>query len=658
MLDRITEDFTAHTNALTWANKSFPFNSHELVTNHPWAIVLRLIGDESVAYLKILPAGLAGPKHGLSRISDLLAPDVPSLISFDANTGLFLYRDHGAMELNGKPGQDAVQNILITYATLQAKTARLPDLIETLPPLAIAAQFDRLMVFLSAVDTDTGSISGPVTAAHFLKPQTVERYRRIFSSVADVFKRFLVLQNDLPTTINHCDLRARNVARKPDGSLVIFDWDDAVSGSPGLSLHALFSGSTRPYEALTADPRTLQGVGQQDRQLLDAYVDALCDNGVYARDKVVADLPAVICAGVIQFILNFGDHSVQNLGQREAIGKNIRRRLSDLMNLAQMLVLSSSKSIHAYARALNENGRSQRALLLPDVVRAKSCKATRQRKTKDMPDAIAQSDKPGVFPAIDLSTEELQSGVLSRETRDLGVALFKRHGTLLIKNAIPVDLVSSCHSGFLTQYDKYLQNTRYHDALRVGDKRLMITLKFAGPFAQPDLYASPFVLPILNRILGAAAILGSLTAVASLPGSQDQRMHKDNAALFKDDPELQVPSFSIAMIVPMIALNAENGATRVVKGSHLKTSAQAKEMPYQDPVVDLGSCFLMDCRLSHRGMANNSKDVRPITSIVYQRPWYRDHLNFKKQKPLDIDAGALNSVPENLQHLVSWAVET
>ena len=79
-------------------------------------------------------------------------------------------------------------------------------------------------------------------------------------------------------------------------------------------------------------------------------------------------------------------------------------------------------------------------------------------------------------------------------------------------------------------------------------------------------------------------------------------------------------------------------------------------MPYQDPTVSLGSCFFMDSRLTHQGMANNSQQVRPIVSIVYQRPWYQDNLNYKKQKPILINEEQLSAVPDDLKSLVEWAV--
>lgn len=653
---RMTTSFEGTANisalALGWAQDHFPFQSHDIVTNHPWARTLRLQGENGPAFLKIVPNAKDAPKLALPKIAKYLKAQVPQLISSDPGAGFFLYQDHEGRALETPQNAETRQAILTHYADLQTSALKHPDLLAALPRLRREQQYDRLMAFLTVPEEDTAP---GITAAYFLRDSTVRRYHGIFASVADMFGRFLTADYYLRPTINHCDLRFKNVALKPDGKLVIFDWDDAVCAPPGLSLHALFSGSAGPYAALCAGEISAKtGMAQQDRFILDKYVDQLCANGDYEKDQLVAALPAIICVGVIHYILAFADYPVTSQRQRDRIGKNIRRRLSDLMTLAQMLVVSEPAALPDFAEALRAAGRTERA---DRVIALKTSRAGPDEPTIDFAKGLTTSDAPGVFPTLTLTAAEQTDRQLTTASRDLGVALFQRHGTLMVKNAIPRDLLASCHREFFGLYDKYLHQQRHDDALRVGDKRFMISLKFSGSFAEPALFASPLVLPILNRLLGKEAILGSLTAVASLPGSANQRMHKDNSALFKDHPDMPTPSFSIAMIVPLVPLNSTIGATRVVKGSHRVNSKPASDMDHQDPVVDLGSCFLMDCRLSHRGMANNSDQVRPIISMVYQRPWYRDYLNFKKQKPMDIDADRLNDVPAKLQHLVSWAVD-
>ena len=71
----------------------------------------------------------------------------------------------------------------------------------------------------------------------------------------------------------------------------------------------------------------------------------------------------------------------------------------------------------------------------------------------------------------------------------------------------------------------------------------------------------------------------------------------------------------------------------------------------------LGDCYLMDYRLSHYGQANRSEQPRPILSLVYQRPWFRDFMNFQGQPSLRLDRDAFDRVPDAHRSLLTWALE-
>ena len=95
----------------------------------------------------------------------------------------------------------------------------------------------------------------------------------------------------------------------------------------------------------------------------------------------------------------------------------------------------------------------------------------------------------------------------------------------------------------------------------------------------------------------------------------------------------------------------------MVKGSHLVDSSLAAKMDVQDPVVPLGSCLLNDYRVSHRGMANRSDVVRPILTIIYNRPWFRDFKNYSKQPPLRCSLRAYQAMEEDHQRFFAWQWE-
>jgi hypothetical protein len=648
--------------AMQWAGNHFKFQSSAPVTDHPWAQTFVLHGRNSDAYLKILSAAGVPAIHNraLQSVAERFSASVPQLLASNPDNGFFLYRDHQAAAIETKLNTDLRTSILQTYGEIQAQAVTDIDLLGDLPTAKCRDQFALLLEFLKDQGDGAPKLDGSLPAAYFLGQEEARDYLSIFSAARDAFERFLVKGDRLAMTINHCDLRVKNIARRDDDSLVIFDWDDAHAAPPGLSLHALFSGSYRPVMALAAKSVSdSESRLKRDRSVMDHYMASLSATNQYDVDQLRQSLPASICAGVMRFLLSFADYPVADAGLRRTIGKNMTRRFSDLLNVAEFLMLqeSSVSARQKFAKILRDAGRHKRA---ERFERDSKIEAEPEKPALStdawLADQLKQSDAEGVFPAIAVSDAEHHAGQMSSENAHLAVKLFKRHGTLMVENAIPVDLVKQCHNEFMGKYERYFHDSKHDDALRVGDKRFMITVDFEGGFAEPNLFASPMVVPMLSQLLTPDFILGSLTAVASLPGSADQRMHKDNQALFPEVDDGILPSFSIAMIVPLIPLNHQTGATRVVKGSHRHTSSDSKKMPYQDPTVPLGSCFFMDSRLTHQGLANNSQFVRPIVSIVYQRPWYSDNLNYKKQKPLNINAQQFDLVHKDLKKLVEWAV--
>lgn len=78
-------------------------------------------------------------------------------------------------------------------------------------------------------------------------------------------------------------------------------------------------------------------------------------------------------------------------------------------------------------------------------------------------------------------------------------------------------------------------------------------------------------------------------------------------------------------------------------------------MESQDPTAPRGSCLLMDYRLTHQGRANRSDQVRPILTMIYHRPWFRDIVNYGKQDPVRMSEEAFAQVPGKFQSLFAWA---
>jgi len=256
-----------------------------------------------------------------------------------------------------------------------------------------------------------------------------------------------------------------------------------------------------------------------------------------------------------------------------------------------------------------------------------------------------------MIPTIRFMPEEYASESVHQDTLLVASELFRVNGFLLLENIFSPDFIKTLHASFIKRYRHYSGDGEFSDALPLGDKRHMITVELMPPFNTPLLYANPFALPIIKQILGEDCILGGFGAAVSLPEAADQSVHKDHPRLFNHAVDKLIPTYAVTMMVPLVNLTDTNGATRVWAGSHLEIDEALESIEPEDPHVSIGSCYLMDySRLIHQGVANHSKEVRPIMYNLYSYPWFRDSkvysVNNTRAKP-DVRRSFLCSLNDN-----------
>jgi ectoine hydroxylase-related dioxygenase (phytanoyl-CoA dioxygenase family) len=184
----------------------------------------------------------------------------------------------------------------------------------------------------------------------------------------------------------------------------------------------------------------------------------------------------------------------------------------------------------------------------------------------------------------------------------------------------------------------------------------MITVDLAAPFSDPRVYANPFFFPVVNDLLGGAAVLSSFGAVCALPGAPAQHIHVDHPPLFEETGLAPLlPCHAVTVVLPLVDLDAASGATAVWPGSHREVAPVATTERAQDeafvPQTRLGSMYMMDYRLVHRGTANSSDHPRAILYAVYTRPWFSDASNFQTQPGLRMSSEDLAAVPDAFRTL-------
>jgi hypothetical protein len=266
-------------------------------------------------------------------------------------------------------------------------------------------------------------------------------------------------------------------------------------------------------------------------------------------------------------------------------------------------------------------------------------------------------------PTVDLANLPAGASMQSSTALQEAARLFLEQGCVVLRNAFDAGVIQRLHDEFSASYHRYFHDQQFDDALRVGDKRTMVTVRVEGGFNSPDIYANPRTFGLLKYLLGDALILGSVGAVCALPGAQWQHQHRDHANIFDttvvypggDRCYPVLPPYAITLVVPLVPLTEATGSTRLWPGSHLVVDSEATSGPPADPLVALGDCYLMDYRLMHGGMPNNSNIVRPILYNVYYRPWFRDYQNYPLQAPLAMTEAARQKVPQEYRGLFDWS---
>lgn len=238
--------------------------------------------------------------------------------------------------------------------------------------------------------------------------------------------------------------------------------------------------------------------------------------------------------------------------------------------------------------------------------------------------------------------------------RDLACARFGEAGVMILEDVISPDLVAAVYADYSARYAAYHRDIEFDDARHVGDRRNMISVAVSGTLADPAIYANPGAMPLIRALLGEEVILGSLVAVTSLPGSKDQEFHVDMPLLF-DDAEIgtQVPAYCVTLVLPLVDMNPTNGTTAFFPGSHRAVTDEPSGEAVL-PEVPVGNAILFDSRIWHHGTPNHSDAPRPVLYNTYQRPWFRDVVNFGRQKPLMIDDSDLARVDPVDRHLFDW----
>jgi ectoine hydroxylase-related dioxygenase (phytanoyl-CoA dioxygenase family) len=247
-------------------------------------------------------------------------------------------------------------------------------------------------------------------------------------------------------------------------------------------------------------------------------------------------------------------------------------------------------------------------------------------------------------------------------------AAIERDGAAIVEGLLSVDVVARV-------------NAEVEAAVAAADpdEALFnpIMQAFHGPFTKQvagmpgisrtfavDVMCHPLLLALCDRILAPSCARYQLNLGHLLqrgPGSDEQWLHRDEA-VWSDVPK-PAPELQLATVIAFVDFTRENGATRIVPGSHRWPDRQlspAEQMQQRAPAPDeiayaempAGSAVVYTGGTIHGGGSNVTDIPRRGAHLSYCLGWLRTEENNYLSTPPAIAA----TLPRVAQELLGYAV--
>lgn len=231
------------------------------------------------------------------------------------------------------------------------------------------------------------------------------------------------------------------------------------------------------------------------------------------------------------------------------------------------------------------------------------------------------------------------------ERVDAVVGTLERDGYALVPDGLGLDEVEAARA----ELRGILGDTPFGRDDFEGRRTRRVYALFAKTRTLDGPATDPLVLGVLDRILGHYQ-LSSPAGIEIGPGEAAQLLHYDDAIYPLPRPH---PELVLTVMWPLDDFTEDNGATRVVPGSHRWVDEQpgpesetvAVEMAAGSALFYLGSLW-------HGGGANRTSRPRLGVVLHYGAAWLRSGENHVLAVPPDV----VRELPRRLQELLGYNV--
>jgi len=249
---------------------------------------------------------------------------------------------------------------------------------------------------------------------------------------------------------------------------------------------------------------------------------------------------------------------------------------------------------------------------------------------------------------------------------DVLVEAVDRDGLAMVEHAIPADQLAALNAEFDRLIEGTAPGTPNHIPMLIdfmGHKTVRIDGLPGKSEAFVELVQHATALGLADHYLLPSCLhylLSTAQLIEIQPDESVQHLHRDDTAWIHPPiptardvaPDLDAPQLEIIVLYALSDFTAENGATRVVPGSHLWPASRkpqehevvAAEMPAGSAIYYLGKTL-------HGGGPNLTTDtMRRALFLGFSLGWLRTKENFFLSTPIE----AVRDMPKRVQQLLGY----
>jgi ectoine hydroxylase-related dioxygenase (phytanoyl-CoA dioxygenase family) len=228
-------------------------------------------------------------------------------------------------------------------------------------------------------------------------------------------------------------------------------------------------------------------------------------------------------------------------------------------------------------------------------------------------------------------------------------ARIEREGYTIIENAMPLDAVEALVED-LHRLERELAVRPAPNRFE-GTKTLRIYNLLAHGKLYEEIPVNPNALPVVERVLDSGCLVSSLSSINILPSERAQPIHADDQLIPLPKPHVAIVCNTMWAITDF---TEENGATRVVPGSHKLDHSPMYMGRYDSVPAEMrrGSVLVYHGSLWHGGGANRSATSRIGIAMNYCAGYIRQQENQQLGIPREIAA----RFAPRLQELIGYGL--